>query len=69
MISSRRLDEQSKQLTFDELDEVRDCWRMGVPLRILASQHGIIEPELKFQLERHRQLAALRQRFGSRLDG
>lgn len=39
-----------KELTSEELAEVRDCWGMGVPLSILARQRDIDEQELRRQL-------------------
>jgi len=50
MVTTRLDDEQTKQLTHDELDEVRDCWGMGVPLPMLAAQQYMTEQELRVQL-------------------
>jgi hypothetical protein len=67
------------ELSDSELAHVRQCWLRGVPLRGIARAHGLTEPELRLQLEdyeivrqmaeRQRQLEALKERYGSRLDG
>lgn len=77
---------QTKQLTSDEIADVRNAWGFGVPLSILARQRDIDEQALRRQLglpeaaliglrevrqmkEKQRQLEALREIFGSNLDG
>ncbi len=86
MIPAANDDGQLKQLTSDEIADVRNAWGFGVPLSILARQRGIDEQELRRQLglpeavliglrevqqmkEKRRQLEALREIFGGRLDG
>ena len=44
---------QPKSLSVAELQETRDCWGMGVPLRTLARHRGITELELRIQLGGH----------------
>lgn len=39
-----------KNLTPEQLAEIRDCWGMGVSLRTLATQHGVTECELQRKL-------------------
>jgi hypothetical protein len=39
-----------KNLTPEQLAEIRDCWGMGVSLRFLATQFGVPECELRQQL-------------------
>lgn len=50
MISADDQNKQPKELTADELDEIRNAWGFGVPLSILARQRGIDEQELRRQL-------------------
>lgn len=39
-----------RKLSPDELDEIRNSWGCGVPLQLLATQHGVTENELRRQL-------------------
>ena len=50
MIDARREHDQTPQLTVDQIAEVRDCWGMGVPLKMLAKQRDITERQLRLQL-------------------
>lgn len=49
MIATIEPDGENK-LSPEQLAEIRDCWGMGVPLPILAGQHGLTENELRRQL-------------------
>lgn len=53
MVGKRRSGEQ-RQLTAAALDEVRDAWGFGCPLRVLAARYGLSEVELREQLRQHR---------------
>jgi len=67
------------ELSDSQLAHVRQCWLRGEPMRLIARAHGLTEPALRAQLddyeivrqmaERLRQLEALKERYGSRLDG
>lgn len=50
MIDARRENDQTKQLTADEISGIRNAWGCGVPLKMLARQRGISERELRLQI-------------------
>lgn len=64
MISPTDNNDHRKQLTPDDLADVRNAWGCGVSLKMLAAQRGLTEQELRWQLERRRQLDALQARYG-----